>query len=69
MASINEVGPGDYVKVGSGRYEKIARIEKTYHPDFPNSAVPRSWTVVTENGQRVGMFEARSYHKKEELEK
>ena len=66
--SITEVGPGDFVKVGPGRFEEIARIEKDYgdRPPTPKTT-PKRWTVVTTSGRRVSMWQARSYYKKEDL--
>ena len=66
MASIYEVGPGDYVKVGSGEFKRIARIESVPSPYNPGKY--KRWTVVTTDGQRVSMLDARSYHKMAEVE-
>lgn len=69
MRAITEVGTGDYVKVGPDRLEKIATVEKTMHPDFPEHTLPKRWTVITESGRRVSMYEALAYLKKEDVEK
>jgi hypothetical protein len=67
MTSIYEVGPGDYVKVGyPGVMKKIVKVTAT--KDLRDSKHFKSWTLVTEDGSRVTMNDARSYHKKEEIE-
>ena len=66
MCSITEVGPGDFVEVASGKFEEIANIEKDFG-GRPSTATPKRWTVVTTSGKRVGMFQALSYRKKEDL--
>jgi hypothetical protein len=58
---VTEVGPGDYVKIGS----RWRRIES-------NSAhgaerTPPSWTVRTEGGAAHGMFGINRYAKKEDM--
>lgn len=58
---VTEVGPGDYVKIGS-RWKQIAA----------NSAqgadhTPRSWTVTTTDGASYGMFGINAYAKAEEV--
>jgi len=62
---IREMEVGDYVKVGSGRFEKIIEIPPNIQPGKP---VPKHWELITEgtNGFKntVNMWHARSYHKK-----
>jgi hypothetical protein len=61
--SIDEVGKGDYVKISPHRYEKIESI------DFGHNDRGRtnSWSINTESGLSVGMWNARSYHKAGDL--
>lgn len=62
MRSIGEMTPGDYVKVAPRRYEKIARVEKVGGtPEHP-----KNWVIKTESGREVGMWDALSYHKKDD---
>jgi len=63
MRDITEMEPGDFVKVGPGQYEEIVRVSGGVAPDKP---IPRDFYVVTKGGRRVGMWEARSYHKKDD---
>lgn len=61
--SVTEVGPGDYVKVGPGRWERIES----------NSAhgaerTPRNWTIRTESGRSLGMWDVHRYAKAADLE-
>lgn len=60
--SATDVGPGDYVKIGSS-WQKIAS----------NSAhgaerTPREWTVRTEGGGSHGMYGINAYAKHEDME-
>lgn len=59
--SVTEVGPGDFVKVGT-QWKQIAS----------NSAAgaertPRSWSVTTTDGGSYGMYDIGRYAKKEDL--
>jgi len=63
---ITEMEPGDFVKVGTGQYEEIAEISPGVAPGAP---IPKHFWVITKSGRKVDMWEARSYHKKEDLEK
>ncbi len=56
-----EVGPGDYVKIGS-HWEKI-RSNSAHGA----ASLPRSWTVRTESGEH-GMYGINRYAKAEDLE-
>ena len=62
IRTATEVGPGDYVKVGS-TWQKI-----TGNTAFGATRTPRSWEVSTEGGQRLGMFEINRYAKAEDVE-
>lgn len=73
MRSIDEVGLGDYVR---GLDRKLYKIASTWGvTDRPGStykslAKPSEggFGVITEGGLRIGMFEAREYLKKEDVE-
>jgi len=60
--SVQDVGPGDYVKIGS-RWEKVVSNTAT-----GAEHTPRSWTVRTEGGGEHGMFGINRYAKAEDLE-
>lgn len=64
---IREVGKGDYVKVGYNYYEKIASVSGV----SSNGAVAKpsegGFSVTTESGRVVSMWQARSYHKAEDM--
>lgn len=60
--SVTDVGPGDYVKIGS-QWQKIA--SNTAHGA---SHTPRSWSVRTEGGGEHGMCGINRYAKAEDLE-
>ncbi len=60
--NVTEVGPGDYVKIGS-RFEKI-----TSNSAHGAEHTPRSWTVRTENGT-YDMMSINRYAKAEDIEK
>ncbi len=60
--SAMDVGPGDYVKIGS-QWKRIsantaAGAERT----------PRNWTVTTEDGGSYDMWSINRYAKREDLE-
>jgi len=59
---VTEVGPGDYVKIGS-RWERITSNTAQGAPH-----TPRSWTVQTEGGGSYGMYRIDRYAKAEDLE-
>lgn len=63
MRDIREMEPGDFVKIGHGRYEEIAKIEGGVTPNGP---LPRSWTIKTKSGLTVSMWQARAYFKKDD---
>mgnify|MGYP001601615724 CR=1 FL=1 len=60
--SVRDVGPGDFVKIGS-RWERI-RDNSAYGADH----TPRNWTVTTEGGGSYGMTQINRYAKAEDLE-
>jgi len=64
--SIRELGKGDFVKTGSG----LKEVASVWGVD-PGGRLAKpsegGFGVVTTDGQRVGMFEALSYLKKEDL--
>lgn len=60
--SVNDVGRGDYVKIGS-RWEKISDNSAA-----GASHTPRDWTVRTEDGGSYGMYGINRYAKAEDLE-
>lgn len=64
MRSITDMNPGDYVKTGTGVYEKIVSVNGGVKPDEP---LPKHWSVTVESGRIVDMYEARSYHKASDL--
>ncbi len=68
MASITDMEPGDYVKVGDGRYEKITEI---YGVKGEQLAKPSEggFGVKTESGRTVSMWAALGYAKKEDIER
>lgn len=59
---VTEVGPGDYVKIGS-RWERVTENTAQGEPH-----APRSWTVRTEGGRSYGMYDIGRYAKAEDLE-
>lgn len=59
--SVTDVGPGDYVKVGS-QWEQIKSNSAT-----GASRTPREWTIVTESERRLGMYDIRRYAKAEDI--
>jgi hypothetical protein len=60
VTSVTEVGPGDYVKIGS-QWKEI-RTNSAHNAPY----TPREWTVTTTDGQTHGMFGINAYAKKEE---
>ncbi len=63
IRGVTDVGPGDYVKIGS-EWKQVAAntatgIERT----------PRDWTVWTTDHRVYGMFDINRYAKKEDLER
>jgi len=56
-ASVTEVGPGDVVKVGPGRLEVIASVERSGKWDR---------RITTASGKVLGMMDALAYGKREE---
>lgn len=60
--SVAEVGPGDYVKIGS-RWERIA-----HNSAAGAERTPRDWSVRTESGASYGMWSINAYAKAEDME-
>lgn len=60
--SVQDVGPGDYVKIGS-HWEKV-----TSNTAQGAEHTPKSWSVRTESGREHGMFGINRYAKAEDLE-
>lgn len=60
--SVQEIGPGDYVKIGS-HWEKV-----TGNTAQGAEHTPRSWTVTTEGGREHGMYGINRYAKAEDIE-
>lgn len=58
--SVTEVGPGDFVKVGS-QWERI--VSNSAHGA---QRTPREWTVTTERGS-YGMYSINRYAKAEDM--
>jgi len=56
--SIEEVGEGDFVKTGIHHYEEIHRVIGN---------LPKRWEIETKSGRTISMFDALSYHKKEDM--
>ena len=61
---VTDVGPGDYVKVGS-RWERI-ESNSAHGAERAHDAWP--WTVRTENGRSYGGFSINRYAKAEDME-
>lgn len=59
---VTEVGAGDYVKVGT-QWERI--VANTAAGD---ERAPRDWTIKTESGKSLGMFQIGRYAKAEDFE-
>ena len=60
--SVQEIGPGDYVKVG-GRFEKVSS-NSAHGADH----TPRNWTVTTEGGRSYSMWDIGRYAKAGDVE-
>ena len=60
--SVTDVGPGDYVKIGSS-LQKV-----TSNTAQGAEHTPRSWSVKTESGSTHGMFGINRYAKADDLE-
>jgi hypothetical protein len=60
--SVTDIGPGDYVKIGS-RWAKVAG-----NTAFGSPTTPRNWTVRTEDGAAYGMWQINAYAKAQDLE-
>lgn len=60
--SVTDVGPGDFVKIGS-QWKEI-----TANTAAGAERTPRDWTVTTTGGSPHGMFSINRYAKKEDLE-
>ena len=61
---IRDMESGDYVKV-RGQLKEIKTISPEVGWDKP---VPRDFYVITTDGEKVSMYNAHSYHKKENVE-
>lgn len=61
--SVTDVGPGDYVKIGS-HWERIA-----HNSAHGAERTPRDWTVRTEGGSSYGMYNINRYAKAEDMER
>lgn len=65
--SVTELRSGDYVKTGRNTYEKIESI----HGVGPGGRLAKpsegGFSVVTESGRTVSMWQAKSYHKAEDM--
>ncbi len=66
MASIDEVGRGDYVKTLRGKWKEIKRV--TIEERSRGGSI-KSWSLTTKDGEEVDMRCARAYRKKEEMQK
>lgn len=62
VRSTTDVGPGDYVKIGS-QLKQIS--SNTAHGA---ERAPRSWTVQTTDGGEYGMLRVNRYAKAEDFE-
>jgi hypothetical protein len=60
--SVNEVGRGDYVKIGA----QWKRIESNSASGAERT--PRNWTVTTEDGASYDMWSINRYAKAEDLD-
>lgn len=56
-----KVGPGDFIKV----FNKWYKIKS--NTAFGQETTPKSWTVVTDDGLTMGMFNIERYAKKEDF--
>jgi hypothetical protein len=65
---VREMEAGDFVRLAKGGcYKKIAHVSPGVEKEKP---LPREgFYVITEDGQKVSMYEAGAYFKKEDLEK
>jgi hypothetical protein len=61
--SVTDVGPGDYVKVGS-EWKQIASNSAA-----GSERTPREWTVTTRDGGSYGMWNIKRYAKKGDLDR
>lgn len=61
--SVTDVGPGDYVKIGSC-WRRI-----THNSAHGQERTPKNWSVTTEGGASHGMFGINRYAKAEDMEK
>lgn len=59
--SVTDVGPGDYVKIGS-QWREIK-----FNSAHGQQRTPKSWTVRTTDGASHEMFGINRYAKKEDL--
>ena len=59
---VTDIGPGDYVKIGS-RFEKV-----TSNSAHGAEQLPRNWTIRTEGGGTYGMYDIARYAKAEDVE-
>ncbi len=65
-SDVRDLKPGDYVVTKGGGLEEVESLSPGLAPGKP---IPRDFYVRTKSGRTVGMWQARSYHKKEDLGK
>ena len=68
MASIQEVGKGDYVKVEGGKLKKIVEVYGVGPGGKLAKPSEGGFGVITEDGSRVSMWNAMAYKKAGEVE-
>jgi len=66
-SGIKDMKPGDYVKDSGGNLREIASV----HGVDPNGRLAKpsegGFYVKTKDGSTIGMYDARSYHKRNEI--
>lgn len=65
MRDVREMRKGDFVKTGPGQFEEIASVSPGVDSGKP---LPKDFYVVTADGKKIGMWKARAYFKKEDLD-
>jgi hypothetical protein len=58
--SVTEVGPGDYIKIGS-------HWKRIHENSAQGSRAPRNWTILTEDGMAFGEWRINRFAKAEDM--
>lgn len=69
MSSIQDMEPGDFVKVGSNDFAEISSISGVSSNGRLAKPSEGGFSVITKEGRRASMWEARAYCKKDDLPK